>query len=85
MRQRDVFDVSKLDLKKTALSFGLTNPPVVDLGIILLTSHYFYLIRVAIKPRDQPSVQSSSRYKQNQGESTHLSWREKKKASTGIF
>jgi len=29
--QRDIFDVGKLDLKKVALSFGLTVPPKVDL------------------------------------------------------
>ena len=29
---KDVFNVERLDLKKVALSFGLTNPPAVDLS-----------------------------------------------------
>lgn len=32
-KQREIFDVSKLDLQKIATSFGLTAPPRVNLNV----------------------------------------------------
>lgn len=55
-----IFEVATLDLKKVALSFGFTVPPVVDLSKLNLSafttnSYSYYFINFYLRTRPQDS------------------------------